>query len=374
MECLQKNTKSLEVIKRRLKGFDAVDFDPQENDAMHLENAIKKSALKGQRQLARFSAILLNKAEEFMMDARMKRDKPYIVKILELEAGHQLVKTERLVDAEMIERVKELYPLFPNFREVIDTVLLNLVLNLHGQMPLHFEPLLLVGEPGIGKTEFMLSLASSIGVERQLVDASSMQGSFTLLGTEQHWANAFPGLISKLLIESEYANVLMQFDELDKVQSNSSNGGDPYAAFHALLESRTAKEFQDTCYGSDVTFDTSLISYVATANDLRCIPEPILSRFNVIKVEKPTPQQLIDITQRIHEQLLVELNISEKLDRLLDSQVLDALSLVPREVKRALKHCYGRVLEQGRSEITLDDLEFSGGLVLQSRKVNMGFY
>lgn len=374
MVCLQKNDKNLEAIKRRLRRLDAVEFESQENEAEQLESVIEKSALNGQRQIAWFSAILLNKAEELMKDTRMKRDKPYIVKILELETGHHLVKTERFVDCEMIERVKELYPLFPNFWEVIDTVLLNLVLNLHGQMPLHLEPLLLVGEPGIGKTEFMLSLANSIGVERQLVDASSMQGSFTLLGTEQHWANAFPGLISKLLIESEYANVLMQFDELDKVQTNGSNGGDPYAAFHALLESRTAKAFQDTCYGSDVTFDTSLISYVATANDLRGIPEPILSRFNVIKVEKPTQQQLIAITQRIHEQLLVELNISEKLDHLLDSQVLDALSLVPREVKRALKHCYARVLEQGRSEITLDDLEFSGGMVVQSRKVKMGFY
>ncbi|WP_127471320.1 hypothetical protein [Thiomicrorhabdus aquaedulcis] len=143
------------------------------------------------RQMISIAPSLVLKAEEVMLDARLKRDKPYlthIAKLLKSYLDHSLMKDERIVDDDLVSRVKALSKKFPNFTPVVDIVATSLRVCQHGQKPLHITPVLIVGEPGIGKTEFLLSLASALGLEREFVDASTMQGSFTLAGTEQHWS------------------------------------------------------------------------------------------------------------------------------------------------------------------------------------------
>ncbi|HRE16498.1 MAG TPA: AAA family ATPase, partial [Rhodocyclaceae bacterium] len=54
-----------------------------------------------------------------------------------------------------------LYDSCPNFGEVIDELKKYLALAVAGQEPMSFTPILLLGEPGIGKTHFARELARS---------------------------------------------------------------------------------------------------------------------------------------------------------------------------------------------------------------------
>lgn len=88
----------------------------------------------------------------------------------------------------------------------------------------------------------------------------------------------------------------MVVDEIDKARGEHAY--DPLGALYSLLEHDTAQEFTDEF--ADVAVDASQIIWVATANDERCIPEPILNRMNVYNVLAPTPDQARDIGRRLY--------------------------------------------------------------------------
>lgn len=83
----------------------------------------------------------------------------------------------------------------------------------------------------------------------------------------------------------------MVVDEIDKARGEHAY--DPLGALYSLLEHDTAQEFVDEF--ADVAVDASQIIWVATANDERSIPEPILNRVNVYNVQSATFEQARNI-------------------------------------------------------------------------------
>lgn len=257
-----------------------------------------------------------------------------------------------------IEKIYQLKEAFPNFGEIIDYVADNLTLKLHSTQNVYFEPLLLVGKPGIGKTEFISALHTILDVGFYQLNGASIQANFTLSGSDGTWNGAKHGEIANCLIYDASPNFIFYLDEIDKTISKNGNGGDPLTALYDLLENRTAKRFVDAYYGGDVIFNASHINFIASANTLDSIAEPILSRFNVFEVDCPTDEHLKVISQLIHEGLLKHESLEDKIDVQLDNSVLNFLSTSsPREIKKLLKRAYASVLNQKRKSIGLIDLE-----------------
>ena len=78
----------------------------------------------------------------------------------------------------------------------------------------------------------------------------------------------------------------MVVDEIDKARGEHAY--DPLGALYSLLEHDTAGGFTDEF--AEVAIDASQVIWVATANDERGIPEPILNRMNVYEVAGARPR------------------------------------------------------------------------------------
>lgn len=101
------------------------------------------------------------------------------------------------------------------------------------------------------------------------------------------------------LVDGHYANPVMIVDEIDKV--GGSEAYDPLGALYGLLEHDTARGFIDEF--AEVPVDTSQVIWVATANDARGIPDPILNRMNVYELRELTPEEARVIAQVMYRQI-----------------------------------------------------------------------
>jgi ATP-dependent Lon protease len=267
--------------------------------------------------------------------AKMKRagDMRYIVKPTALSA------------------LDELYATCPNFKPVIDDVRKQLALAISGNQPLSFTPILLLGEPGLGKTHFAKSLARVLGTGFELVSMSSLTAGWILSGASVQWTNARPGKVAEALINRDFANPLFVLDEIDKAAGDSRY--DPLGALYSLLEPETAQRFCDEFV--DIEIDASRILWIATANDASSIPEPILSRMNVYTIARPDAEGARAIAACIYRDLLAR--HCWKFEPEPRCDVLAALGEVaPREMRKVLVDAMGTAKLDGRDHVEVGDL------------------
>ena len=115
--------------------------------------------------------------------------------------------------------------------------------------------MLLLGEPGLGKTYFAKKLAHVLGTGFEFVSMSSLTAGWVLTGASAQWHNARPGKVAQTLIEGEYANPVVVLDEVDKAGGDAPY--DPMGALYALLERDTATHFKDEFIDVDMERRTS---------------------------------------------------------------------------------------------------------------------
>jgi ATP-dependent Lon protease len=250
-----------------------------------------------------------------------------------------------------LSALDELYATCPNFAPVIDDIRKQLALALSGDQPVSFTPILLLGEPGLGKTHFAKSLAEALCTGFEFVPMASLTAGWILSGASPQWSNARPGKVAEALIQREFANPLFVLDEIDKAGGDSRY--DPLAPLYTLLEPETARRFVDEFL--DVEMDASHILWIATANDARSIPEPIVSRMNVYTIERPDAEGAKAIAACVYRELLARNRWKLEADP--RQHVLEALgSVAPREMRKLLVDAMGTAKLAGRDHLERDDL------------------
>lgn len=182
----------------------------------------------------------------------------------------------------------------PNFKEVSDYYKGQFRQNFYSNKA-RITPILLLGEPGIGKTHFAKKLAAYLKTGYTFIDMGSITSGFILSGINASYKDAKQGKILDAMMASPTFNPIILMDEVDKV--NTSNY-DPLAPLYQLLEEINAKEFTDEF--AEVSFNASGIIYIACANSINNLPSPILSRFKVFEVPSPTNDQLDIIIKNIY--------------------------------------------------------------------------
>jgi ATP-dependent Lon protease len=110
-----------------------------------------------------------------------------------------------------------------------------------------------------------------------------------------------------------------------------------------------------------VPIDASQMIWVATANDLRSIPDPILNRVNVFEIDMPDEAAARKIAAKLYRSIRADHAWGQRFDEELSEPVLGALShLAPREMRRALMTAFGNAKLDGRGELAERDLPQPG--------------
>jgi ATP-dependent Lon protease len=250
-----------------------------------------------------------------------------------------------------------LYDELPNFHEVLDDLRRQLALCSDSQDALEITPMLLLGPPGVGKTHFAREVAQLLGTGMGFISMSSMTAGWVLSGASSQWKGARPGKIFETLVEGQYANPVMVVDEIDK--AGGEHAYDPLGSLYSLLEHDTAHTFTDEF--AEVPIDASQVIWVATANDLRAIPDPILNRVNVFEIDMPNEAAARKIAAKLYSSIRADHAWGQRFDEQLSEAVLGALShLAPREMRRALMTAFGNAKLDGRGELAERDLPQPG--------------
>ncbi len=250
-----------------------------------------------------------------------------------------------------------LYDELPNFGEVLDDLKRQLALCEDSADALELTPMLLLGPPGIGKTHFARRVAQLLGTGLGFVSMSSLTAGWVLSGASSQWKGARPGKIFETLVDGAYANPVMVVDEIDKARAEHAY--DPLGALYELLEHDTAGCFTDEF--AEVSIDASQLIWVATANDERTIPEPILNRMNVFEVHAPDADAARAIALRLYRAIRAEHDWGRHFDEAPGDAVLERLAgLAPREMRRAWMTAFGNARLDGRAALQLADLPEGG--------------
>lgn len=204
-----------------------------------------------------------------------------------------------------------------------------------GTKDLRAPHFLLAGEPGVAKTHAVELLASTLGLHFSRIAMNGQGAAFELRGLGRMWRSTQPGAIAKGFRDSLVANPVFYLDEIDKGASKSGHYGAAIDVLLDLLERQTARVFTDECL--EIQINASHALYVATANDITALPEPLLSRFTVIEVPRPNPAQMRTIVSSIFRHMAAA---EEGLyDPELPEQVIAELqNCTPREAKLRLEN------------------------------------
>lgn len=238
----------------------------------------------------------------------------------------------------------------PTFAEVVDIIRAELRAARRAERAPQVPPLLLLGDPGVGKTHFCRLLAQALGAQHHTLCFDSPIAGSALTGVDPQWGTGKPGLLIDAICASSCANPIIVLDEIDKALRGRNDA--PLGPLHSLLERPSAMQFRDIF--ADFRFDASLVTWVATANDPQRIPSTIRSRFTEITIGAPTGAQAIELATAIMTDV-IRAEAPPDFDQISHALCVELAHLTPRELKRALSAAIRRAVDNGRMHAQRQD-------------------
>jgi len=150
---------------------------------------------------------------------------------------------------------------------------------------LQWRPLVLAGDPGVGKSHLARQLADLSSGHCAVLNGGGLDDVRMLAGTARGWRNAQPAWPVMVMSQGRVGNPILVVEEVDKVQGD--RGAGVLDTLLAMLEPVTARAFYDSCLTADV--DLSACCWILTVNDARSLPPALRSRVDVVHVDGPAP-------------------------------------------------------------------------------------
>lgn len=272
-----------------------------------------------------------------------------------------------LMPAPTAAQIDGLRARFPNAAEVIDVIdraaaLSRLSANQAFEMP----PILILGEPGVGKTALAQALATVLTSPFQRIDIGTLSSGSQLFGNSLSWSTGATGQIFNLLAGSACGNPVVFLDELDKAQGNDNAKVIP--PLLSLLEQETSRTFRDEAV--PIALNASQVIWLATANDLSEMSAPLRSRMNVVTMWRPEGEEAVVVAGEVYRSIRSRERWGSRFPAELERAVLLRLAAwTPREMARWVKLACGEAARSGRLVLQASDIPVS----CVRRRARVGF-
>jgi hypothetical protein len=200
--------------------------------------------------------------------------------------------------AVILDQLRAEYPWAPDLLNDLDAAF---QLSLASGTPwLSLPPLLLVGPPGVGKTRVARRISELCGVPMRVVAAGGSSDNRDFAGTARGWGSAHPARVVDIFRDTETANPIVLIDEIDKSGGGDRNGR-IVETLLTMLEPETRSRFYDEALATKV--DLFYVNWILTANDLRGLGGPLLSRVRLVRMPQPSAEGADSLIDAIRSEL-----------------------------------------------------------------------
>lgn len=221
----------------------------------------------------------------------------FMRKLLEGAVGDLPVKGPETVD-DADELFANVHSVAPWFSAATTEAWKTMRAELEAGRPPWFRPILLVGEPGVGKTTLGRVIATELGVPIVEIDAGNGSAAFSVAGVEKGWGSSSVGRPVEAIARHRVANPLVLINEVDRIGGLTSTSGSRTSMSDALLPLLdTASARRWTCPASRVEFDMSKLLWILTTNTLSGVDPALLSRCRIFTVPRPSAAHVAELVQ-----------------------------------------------------------------------------
>ena len=285
-QSIEKNQREY-YLREQLKAIHG-ELGDNEDEKSELERRIKEKHMpeeveeKALKELSRMSRMQTSSPDYNVL-------RTYLDWLLDLEWNSSTEDTGEL--AEVIRMLDEDHYGLQKIKERIVEYIA--VLKLTGT--LNAPVLCFVGPPGVGKTSIATSIARALGRKFVRMSLGGVKDEAEIRGHRKTYVGAMPGRIITALKNAGSVNPVFLLDEIDKLSSDSLRG-DPSSALLEVLDPAQNSTFRDRYL--EVPYDLSKVLFITTANTVEGIPEPLLDRMELIRLEGYTQEEKMQIARR----------------------------------------------------------------------------